>query len=181
MRFRRGELPSPIHEITADMPEDVRRNFEVLNEETARGARVCPRCGQWYSESGFRRGDFRRQGEVMCWACHERQEGLGIDTEEARRYAADRALQRRARQYGMDADDYRRRFEEQSGRCAICCQPSYLGHLVIDHCHESGVVRGLLCDLCNQGLGRFRDDINALRMAIEYLERAKAAQPVTTD
>jgi hypothetical protein len=44
--------------------------------------------------------------------------------------------------------------------------------LSIDHCHETGKVRGLLCDACNTGIGRFSDQVDLLQKAIDYLENA---------
>ena len=44
-------------------------------------------------------------------------------------------------------------------------------YLAIDHCHESGIVRGLLCMPCNTGLGNFKDNVQTLLNAIKYLER----------
>ena len=41
--------------------------------------------------------------------------------------------------------------------------------LSIDHCHKTGKVRGLLCKHCNHGLGKFKDDVNLLKIAIDYL------------
>jgi ribosomal protein L44E len=62
----------------------------------------------------------------------------------------------------------------QEGRCAICGAvpdtSKKRGGLHVDHDHASGVVRGLLCELCNLGLGRFKDDPEVLRSALEYLE-----------
>jgi len=45
-----------------------------------------------------------------------------------------------------------------------------VGGLVVDHCHVSGKVRGLLCSECNLGLGKFKDSLNKLRKAVSYLE-----------
>jgi len=55
-------------------------------------------------------------------------------------------------------------------RCAICrLSPSSVGPLVIDHDHDSGTVRGLLCKGCNLGLGHFKDDPYLLDDARKYL------------
>lgn len=59
--------------------------------------------------------------------------------------------------------------EAQGFRCAICReQPE---RLVVDHCHESDWVRGLLCQSCNQGLGMFRDRPDVMRAAAGYVEQ----------
>lgn len=58
----------------------------------------------------------------------------------------------------------------QGGRCAICRQEPGRRALDVDHSHETGAVRGLLCELCNKGLGCFRDSLDALRRAVVYLE-----------
>lgn len=72
---------------------------------------------------------------------------------------------------------------EQSGQCAVCktagtaTQP-----LFVDHDHSDGIVRGLLCNPCNTGLGFFRDNIESLASAIEYLRESPASRvgaPVT--
>ena len=59
----------------------------------------------------------------------------------------------------------------QGNKCKICDQE---GPLVVDHEHTSGIVRGLLCSRCNQGLGSFRDNPNYLSSAIAYLEKYNA-------
>lgn len=55
------------------------------------------------------------------------------------------------------------------GLCEIC--KVYKGRrLVVDHNHESGNIRGLLCSQCNLGLGNFGDDPEVLKLAIKYLK-----------
>jgi hypothetical protein len=58
------------------------------------------------------------------------------------------------------------------GSCAICgtTDPWPKGNLYIDHCHETGRVRGVLCCNCNAFLGKANDDPAILRAAVEYLE-----------
>lgn len=57
--------------------------------------------------------------------------------------------------YGLTPEDFNRMFAEQEGRCAICKihQSELKSILYIDHCHETGKIRGLLCPTCNAGVG----------------------------
>jgi len=61
---------------------------------------------------------------------------------------------------------------DQDGKCAIC-DVTFNGTPYIDHCHESKLVRGLLCRNCNLGLGLFGDDVDKLRRAIEYVSKSR--------
>ena len=70
--------------------------------------------------------------------------------------------------YGLTPEDYAAMAMSQDHACAICADDS---PLVVDHDHESGKVRALLCHACNRGLGHFRDSPARLRNAAEYLER----------
>lgn len=72
----------------------------------------------------------------------------------------------KARRYGMTLKAYNDMVETHQGRCSIC---SMEANLHIDHDHYTKKVRGLLCLQCNTGLGNFRDDVELLRKAIEYL------------
>ena len=79
---------------------------------------------------------------------------------------------RRVIKHGVKYEDYLKMFEEQGGVCKICGKEGTgkRSRLNIDHCHTTGRVRGLLCHLCNKGLGCFRDDPRSLAVAIEYLK-----------
>lgn len=80
--------------------------------------------------------------------------------------------------YGVSYQEVLDLLEKQNHLCAICNTKGFKMHegikynLVVDHCHESGSLRGLLCNNCNRGLGLFKDSKVNLRRAIEYLEGA---------
>jgi len=66
---------------------------------------------------------------------------------------------------------------EQNGRCAICDQEFGVGRRLgpnVDHNHRTGKVRSLLCVGCNAGLGNFKESIQVMRLAINYLERKES-------
>lgn len=76
----------------------------------------------------------------------------------------------KARQYNISYDDLTGLFDAAAGVCQICNQEGDRW-LVIDHCHQSMRIRGILCEKCNQALGLFRDSVGNLERAIEYLEK----------
>ena len=69
--------------------------------------------------------------------------------------------------YGLSIEEFDRMYDEQGGACAICGRTEV--KLVVDHDHETGQYRKLLCNGCNHGLGRFKDSIALLMSAINYL------------
>lgn len=78
----------------------------------------------------------------------------------------------RIRNYGIQPEDYDRMLEEQGGGCYICGkQPEERKALHIDHDHETGSVRGLLCANHNRGLGLFSDSPMLIIKTLEYLVR----------
>jgi len=83
-----------------------------------------------------------------------------------------------ARRQGCTAEEYQSLLDKQNGRCAICGVAE--GHrssrgrkcrFAIDHDHRTGAIRGLLCNNCNRGLGRFKDSVGNLESALRYLKR----------
>jgi hypothetical protein len=76
--------------------------------------------------------------------------------------------------YGLSLERWAEMLAEQGGRCAICrVRPTEEKRLSVDHDHETGENRGLLCQECNLGLGKFRDNTVRLRAAADYLERER--------
>lgn len=81
------------------------------------------------------------------------------------------------KKYGVSLQDYLVMHLAQNGKCAICEQPETqmrggkVKALAVDHCHDTGAIRGLLCCDCNQAIGKLKDDRNILLAAIKYLDK----------
>ena len=87
---------------------------------------------------------------------------------------------RRFKSYGITESIFLHMLTQQASGCAIC-GGSLEQKACIDHCHTTGIVRGILCDNCNKALGLFKDNPNVLRKATVYLESGiTACQKDTT-
>lgn len=69
--------------------------------------------------------------------------------------------------YGIDYEHYKEMYDSQKGLCKIC--EDFYEILCVDHCHKTGKVRGLLCAMCNLGVGNFLEDEGRMMKAIEYV------------
>ena len=108
-----------------------------------------------------------------CRTCHN-QDMREYERKRGPEWRRKKTLQR----YGITPEDYNHMLEEQEGKCAIC-QSTDSEHpitelLVVDHCHLTGKVRGLLCNTCNRGIGFMREETDRLLNAAVYLENANA-------
>lgn len=89
------------------------------------------------------------------------------------------------RVYGISLEQYQEMLENQGRVCAICGQPETnaprgtVASLAVDHDHDTGAIRGLLCSNCNRAIGLMRDNPELLRAAADYLEVAPS-RPSTT-
>lgn len=94
--------------------------------------------------------------------------------EQSKKWAAinpeKRAAYVRKSRYGLTPDQYSAMVSDQNSNCAIC-KAHY--KLVVDHDHETGKVRGLLCHSCNRSLGGFKEDQAVLLQAIGYLQKRR--------
>jgi len=79
--------------------------------------------------------------------------------------------------YGLTAHGYKSMLIEQHGKCAACgegetvlSRSGGVRSLSVDHCHKTGQIRGLLCDRCNNILGRSKDSPEVLRRLASYVE-----------
>jgi DNA-directed RNA polymerase subunit RPC12/RpoP len=95
--------------------------------------------------------------------------------EERKMYYKEYDSLRRVKKYGITNKQHIEMLESQNYKCLICSEEIDFSS-PIDHCHNSGIVRGILCRYCNVGLGFFKDDPVRLKQAIVYLGKS----PTTT-
>ncbi len=122
------------------------------------GTKWCPRCENYLPIAQFGR---RPSGnpQSFCFPC---QKGYLHET-------------RIQKLFGIDAAEYQRILTLQGGRCAICRQKPRSKNLAVDHDHETGEVRGLLCTRCNHKLlGSAHDKADILLRAAAYLKAPPA-------
>lgn len=83
------------------------------------------------------------------------------------------------RYFGINIDDYNKMVIEQDFKCKICGDHQLFlkRRLAVDHCHKTGKIRGLLCNACNTGLGKFKDDPTVLQSALNYINTDLADKP----
>lgn len=134
----------------------------------------CSKCGESKTPDNFyKRSDRPRGRQSKCKTC------VGNSTMQVREWrtrnpeaAAANRQRSRVKVYDLTIDEYNALLDKQDSACAICrkTEPGGKGRWHIDHNHETGKVRGLLCAMCNVGLGNFYDDIALLSGAIKYLE-----------
>ena len=96
----------------------------------------------------------------------KRGELAAMSNEERRAYLNSKRIQYK---YSLTKAERSALLAAQGGVCAICGGVEDGKVLVVDHCHDTGRVRGLLCNYCNAGLGFFKDNPTSLQAAIRYL------------
>lgn len=131
------------------------------------GQAYCSKCDSYKPHADFSANKLKHEGRcIHCKACVHKN---------YQKHRADRVLKDKTKNYGISAKDYVELLEKQGHVCAICGEPETrihrgsLASFSVDHDHETGKVRGLLCGTCNHGLGYFRDDVELMKNAIEYL------------
>lgn len=129
-------------------------------------APYCKACRKIMS-----RKSYENNKEVINRRSRENYKKVG----KTKKYRDQRYSSHIKRNYGITITEYNDMFIEQAGRCAICGthQSSLTRRLLVDHCHETGMVRGLLCYNCNTGLGQFGDSLQLIKNTVKYLEADK--------
>jgi hypothetical protein len=131
--------------------------------------RECTKCHQVKPLDAF------YGGRGKCKKCVSAYNRERYRTVTGKDYVYDWSSRKR---YGVSLEEYEEMLRAQDGRCAICGDPPGKRRLAIDHCHETGRVRGLLCVRCNTLIGQADDSVERLRQAVLYLRRHRVETPV---
>jgi len=130
-------------------------------------------AGRWDAQNARRKErrrqdpDYRARVNAACRAyyqAHKQEVGKQVRTAQLKR------------RYGISPAEYDALLAKQGGACAICRRRAK-GRLCVDHCHVTGMVRGLLCNECNGALGYLRDDQASLVAALAYLGALPRDEP----
>lgn len=145
-----------------------------LIPEVPRIAQCCTKCGLVKVFSHFRREAACRTGHnTVCTDCCRERDRLyrraeyRANPEFKARVSAQNKRYHLKRKYGLTVAEFSAMKDNQHNLCAICGQSLML--LRIDHSHDTGKVRGLLCMKCNSGLGLFNDSPATLQKAAQYI------------
>jgi hypothetical protein len=142
--------------------ERTKRNRELLES----GLQECSICGKTLPVSEFHKNKLLKSGiEARCKDCsRNKRNDFYHSIEKGGTHLRDRMYKAR---YGISHDDYESLYETQDGKCALCLKSVDKYELCVDHCHNTGQVRGLLCRGCNAKLGWFE---NHRYRVYEYLK-----------
>ena len=133
-----------------------RRDSHISSRFTSNGK--CVECSRLDSLARSRSNPQRNRERVKAW-----------QKANPEKHAAKTTAHFRKKKYGLEAVELNEMFRQQEGKCAICKEP-FPKTPNVDQCHVNHHVRGLLCNLCNQGLGLFKDNIDRLQSAADYLK-----------
>jgi hypothetical protein len=165
------------------------KKIQLTKKDSCKKGRICTKCGIWKPWLGFPiRNSKLHTYRAVCKICHyqQKRDYYLKNHEKIRAYykqyrkrftPQDYRKQYLNTKYGLSWNDYRLLFKYQQGKCAICKRKLryFVGShkqrgATVDHDHNTGHVRGLLCRDCNLGLGYFKDNPQLLLKAIKYVK-----------
>mgnify|MGYP000231653318 CR=1 FL=1 len=158
---------------------------------TVTETRTCTKCNETKHVNAFGKDKKHRGGKTYtkrthCRSCENAQHAArlkrtpGKNYENIKKYRQRHPLKRRGYElkakYGLTLEQYDALLALHNNGCHICGNlttgtTNGAAHFMVDHCHKTLQVRGLLCTNCNRGLGNFKDSPELLLRAIDYLNR----------
>lgn len=146
---------------------------------------ACKECDSKKSNKWFKANPEKAAEKTKRWAAanpdkikaraknyyHNNIEKQKIKSKLYRENNKDKIKDKYLHKYGINIDQYNKMYVYQNGCCAICGthQDAFSRSLHVDHCHDTGEVRGLLCFQCNTAIGKLNDDVSLVLKAAAYL------------
>lgn len=140
--------------------------------------KICTVCKQNKEYKQYHKSKATKDGYgYRCISCDRaaRENYRKTNEDRFRKVARKKQLKHK---YGLSTGDYEKMLLSQNSGCAICetknpngetSDSDFMKHFSVDHCHNSGKVRGLLCTACNRALGFLQESPKILSRALEYL------------
>ena len=134
----------------------------------------CPKCNNVKPFKDFYRSNCSKTGITsFCKTCAS-EKGKEWEKKNKEKNKQKSRVSSLKRNYGLTPQDYKKMLNRQNGLCCIC-KTNDPGknklYFTVDHCHATGVVRGLLCVKCNCALGLLNDNPALFVAAKNYLEK----------
>jgi len=142
----------------------------------------CYWCKEYFPVSQFYWEKSKNSYGGICKSCNKfksreyRKKNPQYEKDQNIKSSWDRRVRHLHKKYGLGNEDYEKILKEQGGVCKICGGKDTKKHLDVDHCHETGQIRGLLCGNCNRALGYAKDNPETLRAMANYLESTNRPQ-----
>jgi hypothetical protein len=151
-------------------PQYYQKNKARLNARRLERIRENPeenrrRCREYYAKNKERILGYKKKYRDL------NREEIRAKARLRRASATERDHDYLRRDYGLTIEQYNQMFSAQGGVCAICKKPDPKRRLAVDHCHDTGRVRELLCIKCNSAIGKLYDDPKMLDRAAAYLRK----------
>ena len=146
-------------------------NSRILSKKKSK---ICSKCEKRKSLDLFYKHSARKDGLTsQCKECTNTKNNEWYEKNKFRKAAYSKGWQLK-HLYNLSQEDYKLLLKRQKNICAICKKTCPTNKkLAVDHCHETGSVRGLLCVNCNRGLGNFKNNPTLLLLAVGYLNRSE--------
>lgn len=158
------EAKKKYYQDNKDKFREYKRNWRQANKEKS-------------NESNKKYRDSHKESEALRHKKYRETHQEELKAMEHARLVSRQAKQREwnlRKKYGVSIDEFNKMIDTQQGKCATCncvLDLSYgqKSRFAVDHNHETGKVRGVLCNVCNISLGLIRDNVNTLQNMITYL------------
>lgn len=140
-------------------------------------ASYCKSCYADLAAAQYQKTKAKRDAQMAAWRAANREKWNAYSQNWYRNNPRTATNTRIKKRYGITIDDYESLIAAQGDACAICGGHERNGTLFsVDHDHDTGKVRGLLCRTCNAAIGLFQERIDLIESALSYLRRGGTAK-----